>query len=131
MHAPDARPRTLPGERLPPRGGFAHGGSRGCRRPQPQFAEGRSNHHSTLTRFHELNELGNLGKLLELRLGALHCLRKVEVRPEEQPISALELADDVFRKSVPLETDTVETVELHGISHRLEERWNILGNARA
>src|SRR5688572_2009642 len=131
MHAPDARPRTLRGELLPRRGGFARGGSRGCRRPQRQFAGAPSNHYSTLARFHELNKLGNFGKLLELRLGTLHCLRKIEIRPEEQTISALELANDVLRKSVPLETDTVETVELHGIPHRLEERWDVLGNARA
>src|SRR5688572_16101874 len=131
MHAPGAHPRSPPDERLQRRGGFAHGGSQGCRHPQRQFGEVPSNHHSTLTRFHELNQLGNLGKLLELGLGALHRLRKIEVGPEEQPISALELADHVLWKSVPLQADTVETVEFYGVPHRLEERWNVLGNARA
>src|SRR5690348_3533314 len=90
-----------------------------------------SDHQAPVAAVEEVQEFLDLRKALQLPLGALAGLRKVQIGVEEQPIGALELPLDVIRHTVALQSHLVQTIEANWIAICLHVRRHILGDSRA
>src|ERR1043165_2311846 len=68
---------------------------------------------------------------MQFRIRLLPRLREIELGLEEQSVGALELPSDLFGEAIALQPDRVESKQLDRVADRLDERRDVLRNARA
>src|SRR5205085_11935937 len=72
----------------------------------------------------------NLRVRMQLGVRFLARLRKIELRLEEQPVRALQLAAHFLRESVALKANRVQAKQLDRVADGLHERGDILRHSR-
>src|SRR5215211_3476171 len=93
--------------------------------------EPSSNDRSAIASLEEGEKLSDLGKRVQLRLGTSPRLRQVQLGLEEESVCALELPPNFLGKSISLQSDHVQAVQLDRVTDGLHVWWNVFGNTRA